>query len=66
MLSLNCSCDFHKITIEALPITTESPVYEICIWQHKSFTTGKEFKKPILKADVVLTEEQFKILKNYE
>lgn len=66
MLNLICNCNFHKIIIEKIKLYKDLNCYTMIIEQHRSFQTGKLLKKPKLVGDVVLTEEQFKLLKNYD
>ena len=63
MLSLKCSCHSHKIEIEH---DKKFQIYQTFIYNIYSPETGRKYKKPKLLGDVILTEEQFKTLKNYE
>jgi hypothetical protein len=59
LLSLECGCKFHKITVEEFTIDKiDGSFLSICIYEHKSGFTGKLFKKPKLLADVVLHPEE--------
>ena len=64
LFTFYCDCKFHKIEIEEFTIEKEKDtLLSICIYQHKSFNTGKLLKKPKLLGDVVLDYEDTKKFK---
>ena len=62
---LVCNCSFHEIEIEKMTFGNVINMLSICIYNHRSFKTGKLLKKRILIGDVVLEEKDINLLKEF-
>lgn len=64
--SCECSCEFCLITVEDEPLDKKGSekILTIEIFEHRSGKTGKLYKKPKPKADIVLIgKERTKFIK---
>ena len=62
---LVCNCNFHEIEIEKMNFGNIPVMLSICIYEHRSFQTGKLLKKRKLLGDVVLEEKDLNLLKDF-
>jgi len=62
---LECNCQFHQLEIEKMCFGKDIIMLSICIYNHRSFQTGKILKKRKLIGDVVLAEKDINLLKEF-
>lgn len=64
MAKFKCSCDFHIIECDKKPIEDEDFI-SFAIYEHRSGHTGKLYKNPKLKGDVVLIGKEARRFKKW-